>query len=81
MGSVGLQETHMDALKPFNSKYIALTMRGGFFTKFKALAHGVPWHGIARFFRSVNPISTIGDILCPHITTGTTEFSDLPTGL
>ena len=42
LGSVGLQETHMDALKPFNSKYIALTMRGGFFTKFKALAHGGP---------------------------------------
>jgi hypothetical protein len=30
----------MDALKPFNSKYITLTMRGGFFTKFATLAHG-----------------------------------------
>ena len=32
----------MDALKPFNSKYVTLTMRGGFFTKFATLAHGVP---------------------------------------
>ena len=30
----------MDALKPFNSKYVTLTMRGGFFTKFAILAHG-----------------------------------------
>ena len=40
LGSFGLQETHMDALKPFNSKSVTLTMRGGFFTKFAALAHG-----------------------------------------
>ena len=32
----------MDALKPFDSKYITLTMRGGFFTKFATLAHGAP---------------------------------------
>ena len=32
----------MDALKPLNSKYVTLTMRGGFFTKFATLAHGVP---------------------------------------
>ena len=42
LGSVGLQETHMDALKPFNSKLVTLTMRGGFFKKFAALAHGAP---------------------------------------
>ena len=41
LGSDGLQETHMDAFKPFNSKLVTLTMRGGFFTKFAALAHGV----------------------------------------
>ena len=29
----------MDALKPFNFKLATLTMRGGFFTKFAALAH------------------------------------------
>ena len=42
LGSVELQEIHMDALHPFNSKYVTLTMRWGFFTKFDALAHGVP---------------------------------------
>ena len=42
LGSDGLQETHMDALKPFNSKYVTLTMRGGFFTKFATLDHGAP---------------------------------------
>ena len=41
LGSDGLQETHMDALKTFNSKKVTLTMRGGFFTKIAALAHGV----------------------------------------
>ena len=41
-GSDGLQKTHMDAFKPFNSKLVTLTMRGGFFTKFSALAHGEP---------------------------------------
>ena len=41
LGPDGLQETHMDAFKPFNSKLVTLTMRGGFFTKFSALAHGV----------------------------------------
>ena len=40
LGSVGLQETHMDTLKPFDAKSVTLTMRGGFFTKFAALAHG-----------------------------------------
>ena len=41
LGSDRLQEGHMDALKPFNSKIgIKLTMRGGFFTKFTTLAHG-----------------------------------------
>ena len=30
----------MDALKPFNSKLVTLTRRGGFFTKITALAHG-----------------------------------------
>ena len=29
----------MHALKPFNSKKVTLAMRGGFFTKFAALAH------------------------------------------
>ena len=38
--SDGLQETHMDASKPFNSKQLTLKMRGGFFTKFATLAHG-----------------------------------------
>ena len=33
----------MDALKPFNSKLVTLEMRGGFFTKFAALAHGVAY--------------------------------------
>ena len=41
LGSVGLQETHMDALKPFNSKLVTLTRRGVFVTKITALAHGV----------------------------------------
>ena len=41
LGSGGLQETHMDALKPFNFKYVILTIRGGFFTKFASLAYGV----------------------------------------
>jgi hypothetical protein len=41
LGSDRLQETHMDALKLFNSKKVKLTMRGGFFTKFATLAHGV----------------------------------------
>ena len=41
LGSDGLQETHMDAFKPFNSKLVTLTRRGGFFTKITALAHGV----------------------------------------
>ena len=51
LGSVGLQETHMDALKPFDSKLVTLTMRGCFFTKFAALAHGaagqikIPYQG------------------------------------
>ena len=40
-GSDRLQETKMDASKPFNSKYATLKIRGGFFTKFAALAHGV----------------------------------------
>ena len=31
--------------------------------------------------RSVNPISTRGDRLCPRITIGTPGFSDLPTAL
>ena len=43
LGSDRLQETHMDALKPCNSKYVTLTMRGGFFTKFPTLAHGAPF--------------------------------------
>jgi len=42
LGSDGLQETHMSALKPFIFKYTTLTMRGGFFTKFATLAHGAP---------------------------------------
>ena len=48
LGSDGLQETHMDALKPFNSKYVTLTMRGGFFTKFAAMAHGAAARPIVR---------------------------------
>ena len=47
LGSDRLQETHMDALKPFNSKQLTLKMRGGFFTKFTALAHGAAWRGDA----------------------------------
>ena len=44
LGSDGLEETHyMDALKPFNSKLVTMTMRG-FFTKFTALAHGAARH-------------------------------------
>ena len=43
LGSDRLQETHMDALTPCNSKYVTLTMRGGFFTKFPTLAHGGAW--------------------------------------
>ena len=42
LGSDRLQETHMDALKQFNSKKLTLTTRGGFFTKFATLAHGAP---------------------------------------
>ena len=44
LGSDGLQETHMNAFKPFNFKLVTLTMKGGFFTKFSALAHGAPPH-------------------------------------
>ena len=33
------------------------------------------------FGRSVNPISTKGDRLCPPNNTGTPGFSDLPTAL
>ena len=33
------------------------------------------------FGRSVNPISTEGDRLCPPNNTGTSGFSDLPTAL
>ena len=40
LGSGGLKETHMDASKPFDSKWVALTMSGGFFTNFAALTHG-----------------------------------------
>ena len=42
LGSDRLQETLMDALKPFHSKYVTLTMRGGFFTKLATPAHGAP---------------------------------------
>ena len=38
LGSNGLQETHMDALKLFNFKYLTFSMRRGFFTKFAAVA-------------------------------------------
>ena len=39
----------MDALKPFNSKKVTLTMRGGFFTKLAALAHGAPCVGSTAY--------------------------------
>ena len=39
-GLMDFKRPHMDAYKPFNSKLVTLTMRGGFFTKFSALAHG-----------------------------------------
>jgi hypothetical protein len=37
------QGTHMDTLKPKNSKLITFTVRGGFFTFWAILAHSVPW--------------------------------------
>ena len=40
LGSDGLEETLMDALKPFNSKWVTLAMKGGFFT-LATLAHCV----------------------------------------
>ena len=34
----------MDTLKPKNSKSIKFTVRGGFFTFWAILAHGMPWY-------------------------------------
>ena len=39
LGPRGLQGTHMDTLKPKNSKSITFTVRGGFFTFWAILAH------------------------------------------
>ena len=51
----------MDALKPFNSKLVALTIRGGFFTKFAALAHGAPSQIIGNLAKNDRPFGTYGD--------------------
>ena len=53
LGSDGLQVTHMDALKPSNSKLVILTMMGGFFTKFATLAHGAPRHIGVHYWRTL----------------------------
>ena len=42
-GPKGLQGTHMDTLKPKNSKSITFTEKGGFFTFWAILAHSAPW--------------------------------------
>ena len=39
LGPRGLQETHMDTLKPKNSKSIIFTVKEGFFTFWAILAH------------------------------------------
>ena len=39
LGPRGLQGTHMDSLKPKNSKSITFTVREGFFTFWAILAH------------------------------------------
>ena len=41
LGPRGLQGTHMDTLKPKNSKLITFTVRGGFFTFWAILAHSM----------------------------------------
>ena len=41
--TVGIQGTHMDTLKPKNSKLITFTVREGFFTFWAILAHSVPF--------------------------------------
>ena len=41
-GPRGLQGTHMDTLKPKNSKSITFTVREGFFTFWAILAHYAP---------------------------------------
>ena len=42
LGPRGLQGTHMDTLKPKESKSITFTVRGGFFTFWLILAHSAP---------------------------------------
>ena len=42
LGFKGLQGTHMNALKSFNSKSVKLTLRGGFLSKYASLAHSAP---------------------------------------
>ena len=42
LGPTGLQGTHMDTLKPKNSKLIRFTVRGCFFTFWAMLDHSVP---------------------------------------
>ena len=80
LGSDGLQETHMDAFKSFNSKLVTLTMRGGFFTKFSALAHGLPRHPLILADQLI--LSQPGGAdYAHHITLGNPRFSDLPTAL
>ena len=43
LGPKGLQGTHMDTLKPKNSKSITFTVREGFFTYWAILAHSASW--------------------------------------
>ena len=45
LGPRRLQGTHMDALKPRNSKSITFTVRGGFFTFWAILAHSASGGG------------------------------------
>ena len=50
LGPRGLQGTHMDTLKPKNSKSITFTVRGGFFTFWAILAHSVPYPLLLVYF-------------------------------
>ena len=57
LGLRGLQGTHMNTLKPKNSKLIQFTVRGDFFTFWDILAHSVPCHGTPSTPRDDTPDS------------------------
>ena len=56
LGPRGLQGTHMDTLKPKNSKLITFTVREGFFTFWAILAHSA----------SLRPCRPVDFLLTPH---------------